>query len=205
MDFCNLLLYILLLYCAISIDSYTPINKSCTFVTLVLLINAIICNRMLSIVLYLMVSKDFPQAVCYGHLQCYFLMYNPVLAVADIPGLVSGAHQNYGLGFSFLRHIERCSCLLYVIDLAEDEPWRQLELLQYELDQYRPGLSTRPAAIIANKADLHLASQNLETFTEKVTSLPVIPISAREHIGIDDLLVQLRAMYDKHVKQEESG
>ena len=60
--------------------------------------------------------------------------------VADIPGLIRGAHLNYGLGFAFLRHVERCVCLLYVLDMSADRPWVQLEDLQYELNQYQVGL-----------------------------------------------------------------
>ena len=51
-------------------------------------------------------------------------------SVADIPGLIEGAHLNYGLGFNFLKHITRCSCLLYVIDASQPEPWNQFEVLK---------------------------------------------------------------------------
>ena len=51
------------------------------------------------------------------------------LAVADLPGLLPGAHKNHGLGIAFLRHIQRCSLLLYVLDMGEDEPWRRCRLI----------------------------------------------------------------------------
>ncbi|XP_025787910.1 mitochondrial ribosome-associated GTPase 2 [Puma concolor] len=63
------------------------------------------------------------------------------IAVADIPGIVRGAHRNRGLGSAFLRHIERCRFLLFVVDLSEPEPWTQLEDLKWELEQHEAGLS----------------------------------------------------------------
>ena len=70
-------------------------------------------------------------------------MFYLQVAVADIPGLIEGSHMNKGLGISFLRHIEKCACLLYVLDVSTKEPWIQLEQLQYELEQYMQHLSKR--------------------------------------------------------------
>ena len=117
--------------------------------------------------------------------------------VADIPGLIRGAHLNYGLGFSFLRHIERCSCLLYVIDLTHDEPWTQLEDLKFELEQYAEGLSQRPHAIVANKIDMPLTARRLEELRTRLENegRPIFGVSAKEGEGIYDLLVYLRELY----------
>lgn len=123
--------------------------------------------------------------------------------VADIPGLVRGAHLNYGLGFSFLRHIERCSCLLYVIDLTHDQPWQQLEDLQYELEQYSEGLSQRPHAIVANKIDMPLTQARLAELRERVgEDRPVMAVSAREGEGVYELMVYLRKLYEDFKRQE---
>ncbi|WAR12340.1 MTG2-like protein [Mya arenaria] len=90
------------------------------------------------------------------------------IAVADIPGLIEGAHKNKGLGFQFLRHLERCTCLLYVIDLSVSEPWTQLECLKSELEKYQPGLSERPNAVIGNKMDLKEARTHFIEFQKRI-------------------------------------
>lgn len=126
------------------------------------------------------------------------------IAVADIPGLIPGAHDNEGLGISFLRHIHRCTCLLYVIDLSESEPWRQLEALKYELEQYQEGLSERPHAVIGNKMDLEIARENLKDL-QNHTDLPIFPVSAANRSNITPLLLHLRELYDKYSEKEGVG
>ena len=122
--------------------------------------------------------------------------------MADIPGLISGAHLNRGLGFSFLRHIDRCLLLLYVLDLSDDAPWRQLDELRYELEQYEPGLSSRPHAIVANKTDLPMAAENLKRLREHI-DLPVLAISAKYESDIEPLLLHLKVMYEEHATDSE--
>ncbi|XP_062585997.1 mitochondrial ribosome-associated GTPase 2-like, partial [Saccostrea cucullata] len=122
---------------------------------------------------------------------------------ADIPGLIVGAHKNLGLGFSFLQHIQRCACLLYVIDLSYTEPWTQFRALQYELEQYQEGLSMRPNLIVANKVDLSVAEKNLEVLKANV-DLPVIAISAAKQTGVEELMMQIRKLYEKHKSEEKN-
>ncbi|KAF7667192.1 hypothetical protein LDENG_00073620 [Lucifuga dentata] len=123
------------------------------------------------------------------------------VAVADIPGIIRGAHLNRGLGISFLRHIERCRVLLFVLDLSTPEPWIQLQHLQYELDQYEPGLSQRPHAIIANKMDLPEAQGQLETLKSHVTKR-IIPVSALTGHNTEELILHLRELYDGYLSTE---
>lgn len=126
------------------------------------------------------------------------------VAVADIPGIIRGAHLNRGLGISFLRHIERCPFLLYVLDLSTPEPWTQLQHLRYELDQYEPGLSQRPQAIIANKMDLPEAREKIETL-KSLVSQRVIPVSALTGQNTEELILHLRELYDGYLQGEGSG
>lgn len=80
------------------------------------------------------------------------------LVIADVPGLIQGAHSNRGLGLSFLRHIERTRALVYVLDAspgaAQGSPWEQWQVLRHELAQYSPRLVTLPSLIVTNKSDL---------------------------------------------------
>eukprot|EP00455_Lapot_gusevi_P053990 TRINITY_DN8542_c0_g1_i3.p1 TRINITY_DN8542_c0_g1~~TRINITY_DN8542_c0_g1_i3.p1 ORF type:complete len:394 (-),score=60.14 TRINITY_DN8542_c0_g1_i3:8-1189(-) len=99
------------------------------------------------------------------------------LTIADLPGLIDGAHLNRGLGHHFLRHIERTKVLLYVLDIAGSEgrdPIDDFASLQRELEHYAPGLTTRPSAVLANKIDLkpRIAQKNIERL-RFVTHLPI--------------------------------
>lgn len=113
--------------------------------------------------------------------------------VADIPGLISGAHLNKGLGHSFLRHIERCRCLLYVLDISQHDPLKQFSSLQQELELYKEGLSRRPAAVVANKIDTVKSSASNKLVEE--LDLPVIPVSALFGQGIEVLKTKIRSLF----------
>jgi GTP-binding protein len=114
--------------------------------------------------------------------------------VADIPGLIEGAHRNVGLGHDFLRHITRCKILLFVVDTAGSEnrnPIEDIQNLRREIDLYDKRLSERPWFIIANKMDLPDAEENLAALKRRFPSVEVVPISAAKKEGIDDLKQKL--------------
>src|SRR4029077_10621742 len=90
----------------------------------------------------------------------------PHATIADVPGLIEGAHRGVGLGHEFLRHITRCPILIFVIDVAGSEgrsPVEDLQNIRKEIDLYDPMLSSRPSLIVANKMDLPNSNENLET------------------------------------------
>ena len=110
--------------------------------------------------------------------------------IADIPGLIEGAHENRGLGHEFLRHITRCRVLLFVIDMAGSEgrdPISDLEILRREIKEYDDELARFPWKIIANKMDLEGAAENLAVFRNRFPKIDIIPISADNGLGLDDL------------------
>ena len=114
--------------------------------------------------------------------------------IADIPGLIEGAHQGLGLGHEFLRHITRCRILLFVIDAAGSEgrnPIEDLQNLRREIDLYDPTLSKRPWHIVANKTDLPAARENLEALRNRFSTVGIAAISALTGQGLEDLKMKL--------------
>ena len=98
-----------------------------------------------------------------------------MISVADIPGIISGAHNNRGLGFSFLRHIQRTKVLTYVIDVSDGVhlPNQVYREIQKELLHYDESLLRKPTIIVANKIDEEGAEKGL-ALLKSVTKLPII-------------------------------
>jgi len=120
--------------------------------------------------------------------------------MADIPGLIEGAHDNRGLGHAFLRHITRCRVLLFVLDMAGSEgrdPVSDLEILRREIKEYDADLARFPWKIVANKMDLADAAGNLEIFRQRFPKVEILPISAETGQGLDEL----KQMLDREVGQ----
>ena len=114
--------------------------------------------------------------------------------IADIPGLIEGAHKGVGLGHEFLRHITRCRIFLFVVDAAGSEgrnPIEDVRQLRKELDLYDPRLSERPWFIIANKMDLPGAEENSKSLRKKFPKIEIVPISAAKGEGIEELKQKL--------------
>ena len=131
------------------------------------------------------------------------------LTVADIPGLIEGAHDNVGLGHEFLRHIERTKVLIYVLDMAGVDgrtPWEDFASLKQDLELYQSGLSARPALIAANKMDLPEAAENLIRLKAELgpDAPPVYPIAAgAENLG--EFPAALRQLVTSRLTPEEAA
>ncbi len=116
--------------------------------------------------------------------------------IADIPGLIEGAHRGVGLGHEFLRHITRCRILIFVIDVAGSEgrnPIEDLQNLRREIDLYDPALSSRPWLVVANKMDLPDTERNLRALQERFPRTKIVPTSAAKGEGIAELKKTLAA------------
>lgn len=114
--------------------------------------------------------------------------------VADIPGLIEGAHRGLGLGHEFLRHITRCRLLVFVVDVAGSEgrnPVEDLQTLRRELDLYNPTLSSRPWLVVANKMDLPGATENLKALQARFPKVQIFPTAAATGKGIAALKHEL--------------
>jgi len=115
-------------------------------------------------------------------------------SIADIPGLIEGAHRNVGLGHDFLRHITRCRILLFMLDIAGSEgrhPIEDLQNLRREIDLYDSRLSARPWYVIANKMDLPGAAENLRALEQRFPDLEIAAISAEQSHGMPELRERL--------------
>jgi GTPase len=120
------------------------------------------------------------------------------MTLADIPGLIEGAHRNVGLGHDFLRHIVRCKLLLFVVDIAGSEgrsPVEDIQTLRRELDLYDPLLSQRPWMIVANKMDLPGAEDNLRALRLRFADRVIVPISAEQNQGVSEFKDALRVFF----------
>ncbi len=122
------------------------------------------------------------------------------LRIADIPGIISGAHEGVGLGYDFLRHIERSRFLLLILDMAGVDtrnPLDDYNNLISELALYDAELPERPHLVVANKMDLPEADENLAEFI-KETGISPLCISTMDGTGIDELRTELHALCRRH-------
>jgi GTP-binding protein len=141
------------------------------------------------------ISDAHPRVAAYP-----FTTLNPIIGtiifenytratVADIPGLIKDAHLGVGLGYSFLRHIERAHYIIYVIDMAGTdgrEPEEDYRNLREELKLYRGDLMRRPSLVVSNKMDCPESAEKLATFIQETGETP-LQISAETGEGIDEL------------------
>ncbi|SDM98913.1 GTPase ObgE [Sediminibacillus halophilus] len=125
--------------------------------------------------------------------------------MADLPGLIEGAHEGVGLGHQFLRHVERTRVIIHVIDMAASEgrdPYEDYVAINKELKEYDMALENRPQIIVANKMDMPGAEENLKKFRSKLTDdYPVYPISTVTRDGVRELLFAVADLLDTIPKE----
>ena len=136
---------------------------------------------------------DYPFTTLTPHLGVVTLSGDRSFVVADVPGLIEGAHTGQGLGDQFLRHIERTKILLYVIDISGAsgrDPVHDLEVLRRELGAFQPALLERPQVVVANKIDALGDSETIPRLAARAAEigLPLLQISAVTGEGVDRLL-----------------
>lgn len=112
--------------------------------------------------------------------------------IADLPGLIEGASQGAGLGYQFLRHIERTRVIVHVVDMSGSEgrdPFTDYQKINEELKSYQYRLMERPQIIAASKMDMPGASEQLAAFRKKIgNEVPIFPISSVTHEGLPPLI-----------------
>ncbi len=107
--------------------------------------------------------------------------------MADIPGLIEGAHEGKGLGHQFLKHVERCSVLLFLVDANDEDPGESYRLLYNEVEKYSPGLLKRNRLLAITKMDSFVVVPKVSTFEP----IDLFPISSVSGEGLENLIKAL--------------
>jgi GTPase len=127
-----------------------------------------------------------------------------VFVLADVPGLIAGAHAGAGLGHRFLRHVERAPVLVHVVDASAEDPVAAYEMVREELEAYKSELVHKPEIVAANKIDLPAGREGAERLREALPDRTVIGISTITNEGIPALLRQLAATLQGLPKEPET-
>ncbi len=150
---------------------------------------------------------DYPFTTLTPNLGVVQLEGTAPFTLADVPGLVAGAHQGAGLGLKFLKHVERTRLFVYVVDLSGPDPTVDLWTVREELRAYDPALAARGGLVAANKMDLETARANLPAFERACLDqgLEAWPISALSGQGVAELMAELARRLALREQEEESG
>jgi GTP-binding protein len=144
---------------------------------------------------------DYPFTTLVPNLGVVSWTEDRSFVVADIPGLIEGAHEGKGLGFQFLRHVERTSFLLHLVDISEwapDEPVTSFEVMRRELAAYNPALEGKPFAVVATKTDIKGTGARLEQLQAycQERGLRFFAISAATREGLDTVVTFIGKQVD---------
>jgi GTP-binding protein len=153
---------------------------------------------------------DYPFTTLIPHLGIVSFGEHPSFVVADIPGIIEGAHQGAGLGLKFLRHVERTALLLHVIDLSDlsqRDPIQDYETLNRELALFDKALSEKPQIVALNKIDMPESMEKLPRVRRYFQKLKkgAYPLSALTGEGIPKLLGVLVKELPRRQAEEESS
>lgn len=130
---------------------------------------------------------DYPFTTIEPNLGVVNVSRYETFVMADLPGLIEGAHTGKGLGLSFLRHLERCRLIVHLVSMEEEDPYQNFKIIQNELKSYGMGLDKRPMLIAASKMDSDETEAKFKEFKKKVKK-DVIKLSSLTHLGVDELI-----------------
>lgn len=149
---------------------------------------------------------DYPFTTLTPHLGIVELPGFRRFVMADIPGLIEGAHEGAGLGDAFLRHIERTRLLVHLVDLMpmDGDPTEHYRVIRKELEQYSPILAGKPEILVANKTDLTGSQEKLQEFRERLGA-DIIGISAVTGEGLGPLSEKIWKVLQEQTAAEASN
>lgn len=135
---------------------------------------------------------DYPFTTLNPQLGVVYL-HEQSFVMADIPGLIEGAHEGHGLGLRFLKHVERCRVLLHVIDATLEDPVEAYRMIRSELAAYSEELAARPERIALNKCDAldEMEVADIREALAEASGADVFPISGVARTGLETLTGQL--------------
>jgi len=142
---------------------------------------------------------DYPFTTLSPNLGVVTVAGGEPFVVADIPGLIPGAHAGAGLGIRFLRHVERTRFLVHLIDAGEldlQKPLEAYNAINHELAMYSRTLAEKPQLVVLNKLDVTGADEAAEAFRRALPDRQVLQISAATHKGVDELKFRIRQQLD---------
>lgn len=144
---------------------------------------------------------DYPFTTLYPQLGVAGVDYTEFV-IADIPGLIEGAHQGVGLGTRFLGHIERCRVLLHLIDATSDDIEKDYHTIRHEISSYGCGLEEKQEIIGLNKCDLLSQEEVMEKMMHlsKLSGQQILPLSGKTGKGRDTILKHIL----EHISKKES-
>ena len=143
---------------------------------------------------------DYPFTTLIPNLGVVQTDWGKPFVVADIPGLIEGAHEGTGLGIQFLRHIERTRILIHMIDgttIEPDNPTASYTIVNRELEQYSEALAQKTQIVVINKLDVPGTKKAVDQVEAVLKPIKVFQISALTRQGIEDLLYDIRKMLDE--------
>ena len=146
---------------------------------------------------------DYPFTTLTPNLGMVTPPFGEPFAVADIPGLIEGAHEGTGLGISFLKHIERTGILVHLIDAFEidpDSPLDSFDLINNELKKYSTALARKTQIVVLNKIDLPDTKEKISVFQKALPGVDVLTLSAATGEGTTDLVRRLSSILSKSEK-----
>ena len=154
---------------------------------------------------------NFPFTTLTPHLGVVRYGDEGTFVMADIPGLIEGAHEGHGLGTRFLRHLSRTSMLVHLLEItdAARDPWHDYSVINHELSCFDAKLATRPQLVVVTKLDLPTTQERLPEVSAMFAEhgIPLMAISAATRGGITDLIWKIARMIEANrekLKQDQA-
>ncbi len=133
---------------------------------------------------------DYPFTTLEPNLGVVQLDLDNTMVMADIPGLIEGASEGVGLGFDFLRHVQRTRILIHVLDGLSEDPLEDFETINSELDMFDERLGNLPQLVVLNKMDLPMVAEKFPDLSQNLAEkgITLMPVSAVSHLNLKELM-----------------